>query len=77
MLPPFTGLYCGAVLGKQVVLVVATAVVVLHGAGKTHSLQGDSVIFSYSGPSGIFGSGGKQTTTNAGARGRENCCSFY
>ena len=33
-------------------------------------------ICSYSGPSGILGSDGKQNTTLAGARGRENCCTF-
>ena len=31
---------------------------------------------SYSGPSGILGSGEKQNTALAGARGRENCCTF-
>ena len=33
-------------------------------------------IFSYSGPSGILGSGGKQNTAQANARGRENCCTL-
>ena len=33
-------------------------------------------IFSYSGPSGILGSDGKQNITYAGARGHENCCTF-
>ena len=32
---------------------------------------------SYYGISGILGSDGKQNTTLAGARGRENCCIFY
>ena len=34
-------------------------------------------MFSYSGPSGILGSYGKQNTAKAGARGRENCCFFH
>ena len=34
-------------------------------------------IFSYSGPSGILGSGGKRNTAKASARGREYCCTFY
>ena len=33
--------------------------------------------FSYSGPSGILGSDGKQNTALAGASGRENCCVFH
>ena len=33
--------------------------------------------FSYSGPSGILGSDGKQNIALAGARGRENCCTFH
>ena len=32
--------------------------------------------FSQSGPSGILGSARKQITAKAGARGRENCCTF-
>ena len=32
--------------------------------------------FSYSGPSGILGSDGKQITAKAGARECENCCPF-
>ena len=34
-------------------------------------------IFSYSGPSGILVSDGKQNATKAGARGHENCCTFH
>ena len=34
-------------------------------------------IFSYSGPSEILGSDGKQNIAKAGARGRENCCTFH
>ena len=34
-------------------------------------------IFSYSGPSGILGSDGKQNTPKASARRRENCCTFH
>ena len=34
-------------------------------------------IFSYSGPSGILGSDGKQNTAAADARGREDCCTFH
>ena len=32
--------------------------------------------FSHPGPSGILGSARKQITAKAGARGRENCCTF-
>ena len=34
-------------------------------------------IFSYTGPSGILDNDGKQNTTSAGARKRENCCTFH
>ena len=34
-------------------------------------------IFSHSGLSGILGSGGKQNTPLASARGCENSCTFY
>ena len=34
-------------------------------------------ICSYSGSSETFGSGRKQNTGQAGARGRESCCTFH
>ena len=44
---------------------------------KCHPMKRYSVDFvSYSGPSGILGSDGKQNSAQAGARGRENCCTF-
>ena len=41
----------------------------------TEPLRSDIVMifFSYSGPSGILGSDGKQNT----AKGHENCCTFH
>ena len=53
-------------------LLVATAVVVPCGVGKTFPVLQYSVDnFSYSGTSRILGSCGKQNTASAGARGRE------
>ena len=36
-----------------------------------------SVFISYSGPSGLLGSDGKQNTAKSGNRGHENCCTFH
>ena len=60
-------------------LEVATAVVVYVLSWLNFSSCIDIVLifFSYSGPSGVLGSDGKQNTAYAGARGRENCCTFH
>ena len=52
-----------------------SAVVVSVNFSPMHQYSVD--IFSYSGPSGILGSDGKQNRTYADARERENCCTFH